>query len=130
MQSRRIVRVLAVLAAASAPAACGSVGADRPGRRHAQASFVVQSSDWLSGATVTPERGDEPVRGAYASVNPTFQPDGPWLGTIGVRSLLPGSYEYGVGICLPNSTISFLEQQIAPDPVRSIAVGVWLKIDF
>jgi hypothetical protein len=31
---------------------------------------------------------------------------------------------------VPNSAISHLEQQIAPDPLRSVAVGVWLKFDF
>jgi hypothetical protein len=130
MPSRRTAHILAVLAAASALTACGSVGPGPAERRRPQAGFVVQSSDWLTGAMTTTERTDDAGRSAYAPVNPALQPDGPWLGTIGVRSLLPGSYEYGFGVCLPNSAISYLEQQIAPDPLRSIAVGVWVKFDF
>jgi hypothetical protein len=130
MQPRRFRHALAALVAVSALTACGSVGAPAPERRHEQAGFVVASTAWLTGATSTSERAEESACAAYAPVNPALQPDGPFLGTIGVRSLLPGSYEYGFGICVPNSTISHVEQQLAPDSLRSIAVGVWLKFDF
>ena len=122
--------VAAALLAATSLTACASVDPDAPDRRRVHTSFVVASSGWLSGATASTERTDDAGRCTSTPVSPALQPDGPWLGTIGVRGLLPGKYEYGLGICLPTSTISNVEQQISSDPLRAVAVGVWLKFDF
>ncbi len=132
MSSIRHPHVVAAMLAATSLSACASVDADSPNRRRESTGFVVASSGWLSGATASTERTDDPGRSPSTPTSPALQPDGPWLGTIGVRSLLPGKYEYGLGICLPTSTLALsnVEQHISSDPLRAVAIGVWLKFDF
>ena len=130
MSSIRHPHAVAAILAAASLSACASVGADSPNRRRESTSFVVASTGWLSGATAATEPTDDLGRPPVTPTNAALKPDGPWLGTIGVRSLVPGKYEYGLGVCLPTSTISYVEQDIATDPFRSIAIGVWLKFDF
>ena len=62
--------------------------------------------------------------------NQALAPHGPWLGSIGLRNLLPGSYEYGFGLCLPNPSQPRPADTVPVERLRALGIGVWLKFDF
>jgi len=124
---RSAVRLLLPLLPALGLASCAGVDRADSRRPHESTGFVVDSSGWLAGSTDVVERREE-LPCARPSAGMT--PDGPWIGTIGLRSQLRGAYEYGFGVCLPNPYGSPVGQATGADPLRSAAVGVWLKFDF
>ncbi len=128
MPFSRLVRVLSVASAASTLAACASTGTDASSARRERAGFVVESSSWFSSAMKPIETSDDAGRAVHA--NPALVPDSPWVGTIGVCGRVPNSYEYGLGVCVPNPSTWRAEPSSGPDPLRQLAVGVWLKFDF
>jgi hypothetical protein len=129
MSPPRPLEVLALAGALALPA-CASARGDSERRIRERTDFVVASTEWLTAATSAIESLDDlGAAPSAATASPALEPESPWLATIGLRSLLPGAYEYGLGICLPNFGNSRVEE-ISPDPLRTLAVGVWLKFDF
>jgi hypothetical protein len=127
------IATLAVVA--TALSACASQAPVRPRapRGGDDSGVVLASSSWLNG-TLGGSPAERPVTGNCAvRTNCALQPTDPWLGTVGVRSLLGDSCEAGMGLCVPNPFPSSSSRATSPatvDRVRDVGVGVWLKLDF
>jgi len=122
---------LAALVVAASVASCASPVGKADLERCEERGFVVGSSAFFSCALETPETRSEETGGRAAAANPALRPDDPWLGTIGLRSLLAGEYEYGLGVCVPNPYSTRIGQQsFLADRGRSLGVGAWLQFDF
>jgi hypothetical protein len=128
----RLVRLTAAAVAVTALTACATTGRRRDGERPADTAFVVSSPGWLNGTfegsrTPCPDAATPKPR----TDNPAIEPKSPWLGTIGIRQLLPGDWEVGVGVAVPNSYGPEAQTLQQPtDRFRGAAVGIWLKFDF
>jgi hypothetical protein len=118
--------------AAAALTSCASPGAGA--ERHERPGIVLGSSSFFSraleGPESRPESSPRDTGARSATANPALCPDDPWLGTIGVGTGLPGAYEYGVGLCVPNPFGSRVEPSVATDRTRTLGLGAWLKFDF
>ncbi len=125
---RMIRRTAVVLAPALAVvlAGCASQSPSPPPDEANAGPLVLTDSRWLR----TSPEGNSDVGARKSGANPSVAPETPWLGTIGLRDIVPGVYEMGVGVCVPNPSDSHRTFSGAVDPLRSLGVGVWLKLDF
>lgn len=120
-----------VLAAGSAGlAGCASAGPDAAPRGPAHFGVVLASPGWLNASLETWRPEVSCTGGRAATRNRALRPDDPWLGTVALRRLLPGEYELGVGVALPNPLPASDSSPIASDRPTDLAVGVWLSLDF
>jgi len=124
------LRLAAVVVAAAALSACASTGGHREPQRPADTAFVVRSSGWLNGNFETPDAPEPSAPTRAPGESPALHVTSPWIGTIGLRQLLPGDWEIGLGVAVPNP-YSPLAQTLPPtDRFRDVGVGIWLKLDF
>ena len=127
--SRCVVAGLVALAAAGLTG-CASHCEPARSARGADTSIVVLSNAWLNGAFESCRADADHFDRAEPAASVALQPHDPWLGTIGLRRLLPGHSEIGFGVALPNSVSGGTQTPLANDFVRSAAAGIWLKFDF
>ena len=121
---------VAVAAAATVLSGCASNAGRLDAERPADTAFVVRSSGWLNGNFETPDAPEPSAPTRAPGESPALHVTSPWIGTIGLRQLLPGDWEIGLGVAVPNP-YSPLAQTLPPtDRFRDVGVGIWLKLDF
>jgi hypothetical protein len=125
------LKALVLLTCAASLAACASPAPAKPrAPRGGDTGVVLASPSWLNGAFGGVSR-DECETGCRAiQRNAALRPSDPWIGTVGVRSLLGQSCEAGMGLCVPNPLPSEDSRATSLDGARDVGVGLWLKLDF
>jgi hypothetical protein len=126
-----LTRLAASAALAAALTACASTAgrhsADRPS---SDTAVVLGSSGWMNAAFETPECADPHPATRAPGENPALHVTSPWIGTVGLRHLLPGDWEVGVGVAVPNPYASNAESMPSSQRFQNVGVGVWLKLAF
>jgi hypothetical protein len=120
-------RFAAAIAATALVAACASRTPRYAPEKDVETKLFADSTSWLNGARACETTDDAGV----PSVSPALRPVDPWVGAVGVKFGVRGEYEYGVGLCVPSSTVG--GTGVEPSEIgrtRQTAVGVWLKLDF
>jgi hypothetical protein len=120
-----------LLAVCAGLTGCASAYPDHASMPLPQPEFVVASNAWISGALRPSDRDADPVGCHSAWRNLALRAEDPWLGTIGLRQVLPNACELGVGIALPSSYFGVQRSDaLAARPADDLGIGLWLKIDF
>ena len=129
-----LLAAAALAAAAVALCACaGPDGRRSEARRGGGTGVVLSSSSWLNGSFGESSGADARVPGGASGIraNKALKPDDPWLGAVGVRSVLGPDCEAGMGVCVPNPFPSAnATQPTLAARAREVGLGVWLKLDF
>jgi hypothetical protein len=125
-------RLTAVAVAAAALTACASTGGRHDAARPSDTAFVVGSTGWLNGNFETPGPAEPNAPTRAPAESPALRATSPWIGTIGLRQLLPGNWEIGLGVAVPNPGGFAPNVETVPptDRFHGAGVGLWLKLDF
>src|SRR5437868_3295229 len=97
-------RLAALAIAAASLAACASGTSHHPAGAGSGSDFgvVVGTSTWIHAPTES-WVADTLKPACRTPACAALEPNDPWLGTIGVRRLIPGACELGFGVTVPKS---------------------------